>query len=198
MSIVPTKSSCLWMNKWSIELSGELHPHCFSRRKGIQNCGIPPERHRHKWHGLKRIPPSLSTCGTIRNLHHCPYTRYKRPAGGKEREREGEREKGSSHLAGDDLKDLALEIQSIVNIFPCRTTLKLFQSCFCTVVPTVSQRLQKEVLPPREGERSMDLWKCPDLGRFLIDVNKSQEGRVKDNTSVPFLCRTANMSRKAE
>ena len=54
--------------------------------------------------------------------------------------------------------------------------------CFCIAVPTVSQRLQKGVLLPREEENSVDLWKSPDLGSFSIEVHKFQEGKGEENT----------------
>lgn len=60
------------------------------------------------------------------------------------REREGEGRRGekkkSSHSARHNLKDFALKIQLVVNISPHRITLKPPHSCFCTTVPTVSQR----------------------------------------------------------
>lgn len=132
------------------------------------------------------------------NLHHCPYTGYESPAGEKEREGEGEWEKGSSHSAGHDLKDFALKIPSVVNISPRRTTLKPLHSCFCTAVPTVSQRLQKGIFLPREGESSVDLWKSPRFRQLPHRYVQVPEGRSEENSFFPFSCRTAIVSRKAE
>lgn len=91
--------------------------------KGLRNRGTQPERHRHKCHRLKRIPPSLRTSWHHHKPHHCPYTRYKRPTGKKEGGRRGG-EKREQSFGRAWPWGFSLEIQSIVNISPCRITLK--------------------------------------------------------------------------